>query len=130
MWRFCGESASRRQALAKPVASIVCVTAFWVALAVLVVAFVAGAAFVTVRVLEMKKALKSLKGALAVELERIAHAGERTASELETARKAFERLETSFKRLATARARVRLLREVLAEAEAVLTRARAFIPSK
>ena len=130
MWRFCSESASRRQALAKPVASIVCVTAFWLALAVLVVAFVAGAAFVGLRVLEMRRALKSLKSSLKVELERIAHAGERTASELETARKAFERLETSLKRLATARARVRLLREVLAEAEAVLTRARAFIPSK
>ena len=116
--------------IAPLIASIVFVTAFWVALAVLVVAFVAGAAFVGLRVLETKKALKSLKGALKVELERIAHSGERTASELETARKAFERLEASLARLSTARARVRLLREVLAEAEAVLTRARAFIPSR
>jgi hypothetical protein len=106
------------------------VTAFWVALAVLVVAFVAGAAFVGLRVLEARKALKSLTRALKVELERIARAGERTNNELETAKKAFERLRASLARLGTARARVRLLREVLAEAEAVLARARAFIPSK
>ncbi|MGA9761098.1 MAG: hypothetical protein WBQ14_01580 [Gaiellaceae bacterium] len=103
---------------------------FWVALAILVVALVAGAVFVLVRALQAKRALKSLKDALAVELRRIARAGERTNQELEAARKAFERLEVSLRRLATARARVRLIKEVIAEAEAVATRARAFIPSK
>jgi hypothetical protein len=130
MCRFCADSASRRPTRAERVASIVGVTAFWVALAILVVAFVGGAAFVTVRVLEMRKALKRLKSAIEVELKRIAGATERTASELETAKKAFERLQASLARLGTARARVRLLQEVLAETEAVLTRARAFIPSK
>ncbi len=105
-------------------------TAFWVALAVLVVAFVAGAVFVLVRALEMVKTLKSLKSALKVELKRITGATERSNAELETAGKAFERLEASIVRLGTALARVRLLREVLAEAEAILTRARAFVPSK
>jgi hypothetical protein len=106
------------------------VIVFWVALAVLVVASVAGAAVAVVRALETKQALKSLKAALCVELQRIARAGERTNEELEAARKAFERLEVSLKRLGTARARMRLIKETLAEAEAVLARARAFVPSK
>jgi len=106
------------------------VIVFWIALAVLVVAFAAGAGFVVVRALETKRALNGLKEALSVELQRIARAGERTNEELEAARKAFERLEASLKRLGTARARMRLINEALAEAEAVLTRARAFIPSK
>ncbi len=103
---------------------------FWVALAILVVAFVAGAIFVLVRALETKRALKGLKDALSVELRRIARAGEHTNEELEAAKTAFERVAASIARLSTARARVRLIKEALAEAEAVLTRARAFIPSK
>ena len=130
MCRFRVGSTSRRQALGRPVASIVFVTAFWVALAVLVVAFVAGVVFVVVRALETRRALKSLRCELGVELKRIAHSGERTASELEAARKAFERLQASLVRFRTAYARVRLIRSVIAEAEAVLTRARAFVPSK
>jgi septal ring factor EnvC (AmiA/AmiB activator) len=130
MCRFRIGSASRRQALGRPVGSIAFVTAFWIALAVLVVAFVAGVVFVVVRALETRRALKSLRSELGVELKRIAHSGERTASELEAARKAFERLEASLARLRTARARVRVLKEVLAEAEAVLARARVFVPSK
>jgi hypothetical protein len=106
------------------------VIVFWVAFAILVVAFVAGAVFVVVRALETKRALKGLKDALSIELRRIARAGERTNEELEAAKTAFERLEASIARLSTARARVRLIKEALAEAEAVLTRARAFIPSK
>lgn len=116
--------------LGERVASIAVVTVFWASLGIMVVAFVAGAAFVAVRALETKRALKVLKDALSVELERIARAGERTNEELDAARKAFERLEASLKRLGTARARMRLINEALAEAEAVLTRARAFIPSK
>jgi len=112
------------------VASIARVIVFWVALSVLIVAFVAGATFVAVRALETKRTIKSLKDALSVELQRIARAGERTNEELEAARLAFERLEASLKRLGPARARMRLISEALAEAEAVLTRARAFIPSK
>jgi uncharacterized membrane protein YccC len=103
---------------------------FWVALAILVVALVAGVVFASLRALQTKRAVKDLKDALGVELQRIARAGERTNEELEAARKAFERLEASLKQLATARARVRLIKEVIAEAEAVATRARAFIPSK
>jgi DNA repair exonuclease SbcCD ATPase subunit len=106
------------------------VTIFWASLAVSVVAFVVGAGFVVVRALETKKTLKSLKDALNVELKRLASAGERTNEELEAARKAFERLEASLERLGTARARLRLVNEAFAEAEAVVTRARAFIPSK
>ena len=105
-------------------------TVFWASLGFLVVAFVAGVVFVVVRALETKRALKGFKDALSVELQRIARADEKSASELEAARKAFERLEASLKRLGTARARVRLLRDVLGEAEAVVARARAFIPSK
>jgi tRNA(Ile)-lysidine synthase TilS/MesJ len=117
-------------ARARRVASIARVIFFWVALAILVVALVAGVVFALLRALETKRAAKSLKDALGVELQRIARAGERTNEELEAARKAFERLEASLKQLATARARVRLIKEVIAEAEAVATRARAFIPSK
>jgi tRNA(Ile)-lysidine synthase TilS/MesJ len=117
-------------ARARRVASIARVIFFWVALAILVVALVAGVVFALLRALETKRAVKSLKDALGVELQRIARAGERTNEELEAARKAFERLEASLKQLATARARVRLIKEVIAEAEAVATRARAFIPSK
>jgi len=106
------------------------VIAFWIALAVLIVAFVGGVAFVIVRALETKRAVTGLKDALGAELRRIARAGERTNDELETAQKAFARLEASLKRLGAARARIRLITEVLAEARALLTRARAFIPSK
>ena len=105
-------------------------TVFWASLAVSVAAFVVGAGFVVVRALETKKTLKSLKDALNVELKRLASAGECTNEELEAARKAFERLAASLERLATARARLRLVNEAFAEAEAVVARARAFIPSK
>ena len=117
-------------ARAQRVASIARVIFFWVAFAILVVALVAGVVFALLRALETKRAVKSLKDALGVELQRIARAGERTNEELEAARKAFERLEAGLKRLATARARVRLIKEVIAETEAVAARARAFIPSK
>jgi exonuclease VII small subunit len=115
---------------ARRVGSIARVIVFWVALAVLVAASVAGAAFVLVRALQTKRAVKRLKAALCAELQRITRAGERTNEELEAARKAFERLEASLKRLSTAQARMRLVKETLAEAEAILTRARAFVPSK
>ena len=128
--RLRAETAPPRQAPAKRVASIALVTAFWIALAVLLVAFVAGAVFVLVRALETKKALKSLKDALSVELQRISRAGERTNEELAAARKAFERLQASVEKLTTARTRLRLVNEALSEAESVLTRARSFIPSK
>jgi hypothetical protein len=106
------------------------VLAFWIALAVLLVAFVAGAFFALVRALETKRALKGLKNALGVELQRISRAGEHTNEELAAARKAFERLQASVEKLATARTRLRLVNEALSEAESVMTRARAFIPSK
>ena len=118
------------RALAPLIASIDGVIAFWVALAVLVVAFVAGVVFVIVRALETRRALKRLKGALGVELQRIARSGERTTGELEAATRAFERLQTSLVRFRTAYARVHLIKGVIAEAEAVLARARAFVPSK
>ena len=105
-------------------------TAFWAALAVLVVAFVVGVVFVVVRALGTRRALKRLRSALGVELQRIAKSGERTTGELEAATKAFERLQTSLVRFRTAYARVRLIRGVIAEAEAVLARARAFVPSR
>ena len=116
--------------LAPLVASIDGVIAFWAALAVLVAAFVAGAVFVVVRALETRRALKSLRSELGAELQRIAHSGERTAGELEAATRAFERLQASLVRFRTAYTRVRLIRSVLAEAEAILARARAFVPSK
>ena len=116
--------------LAPLVASIDGVIAFWAALAVLVVAFVAGVVFVVVRALETRRALKSLRSALGAELQRIARSSERTTGELETATQAFERLQASLVRFRTAYARVRLIKSVIAEAEAVLTRARAFVPSK
>jgi hypothetical protein len=116
--------------LAPLVASIDGVTAFWAALAVLIVAFVAGAVFAIVRALAMRRALKSLRSALGAELRRIAKSGERTTGELETATRAFERLQASLVRFRTAYVRVNLIKGVIAEAEAVLTRARAFVPSK
>ena len=73
---------------------------------------------------------KSLRSAIGVELQRIAKSGERTTGELEAATRAFERLQTSLVRFRTAYARVRLIKGVIAEAEAVLARARAFVPSK
>ena len=105
-------------------------TAFWIALAVSLAAFVAGAVFVVVRALETKRAVKGLKNALSAELQRISRAGEHTNEELESARKAFERLQASVATLATARKRLRLVNEAFSEAESVMTRARAFIPSK
>ena len=105
-------------------------TAFWIALAILLVAFVAGAVFVLVRALETKRTLKSLKDALSVELQRISRADEHTNEELAAARKAFERLRASVEKLTTARTRLRLVNEALSEAESLMTRARSFIPSK
>ena len=119
-----------RRGLAPRVASIGRVIAFWAALAVLVVAFVGGLVFAVVRVLELRRTLKSLRRALAAELKRIARSGERTAGELEAATQALERLQVSLVRFRTAYARIRLVRSVLAEAEAVLARARAFVPGK
>jgi hypothetical protein len=110
--------------------SIAPVVAFWIALGILVVALVAGAALVVRSILETRRTLKSLKSALEVELKRIAGATEHSTSTLEAAGKAFERLEHALARMSTARARVLLIKEVLAEAEAVLARARAFVPSK
>ena len=117
-------------ARAQRVASIARVIFFWVALAILVVALVAGVVFASLRALQTKRAVKDLKDALGVELQRIARSGERTTGELEAATRAFERLQTSLVRFRTAYARVRLIKGVIAEAEAVLARARAFVPSK
>ncbi|MHB8059776.1 MAG: hypothetical protein ACYDHO_02960 [Gaiellaceae bacterium] len=105
-------------------------TAFWIALAVSTVAFVVGAAFLIVRALQTKRALKGLKDSLDVELQRISSAGERTSEELEAARKGFERVQAGIVGLATARGRLRLVNEALSEAQSLITRARAFIPSK
>ena len=119
-----------RWALEPRVASIAGVIAFWAGLAFLVVVFIAGVAFVVVRALETRRTLKSLRSALAAELQRISRSGERTTGELETATRAFERLQASLVRFRSAYTRIRLVRSALAEAEAVLARARAFIPSK
>ena len=103
---------------------------FWVALAVLVAAFVAGVVFVVVRALETVSALRDLKDALSVELQRLARAGERTSEQLEATTKKFERLDASLKRFNTVQAQMRLINEAFGEAAAILTRARSFIPSK
>ena len=105
-------------------------TFFWIALAISTVAFIAGAAFVVVRALQTKKALKSLKGSLGAELQRISSASEHTGERLEATRKSLERLQAKIETLTTARTRLRVVNEALSEAESVLTRARAFIPSK
>jgi hypothetical protein len=106
------------------------VTAFWIALSISTVAFIAGIAVVVVRALATRKALKSLKGALGIELKRISAAGEHSTAQLKTVTKNFERLQTSLGYFATAQARLRLVNEALSEAHAVVTRTRAFIPSK
>jgi len=106
------------------------VTAFWIALSISTVVFIAGIVVVVVRALATIKTLKSLKGALGVELKRITEAGEHSTAQLETVTKNFERLQTSLGYFATAQARLRLVNEAISEAEAVVTRARAFIPSK
>ena len=129
-FRFRAETAPRGQAPAKWVASIAVVTFFWIALAISTVAFIAGAAFVVVRALQTKKALKSLKGSLGAELQRISSASEHTGERLEATRKSLERLQAKIETLTTARTRLRVVNEALSEAESVLTRARAFIPSK
>ncbi len=105
-------------------------TGFWIGLAVLLAATIGGAAFAGVRVFETRKSVKNLQTALRPELERIAGAQARSASELEAAAKAFERLEQSLRRLRTARARVRLLRNVLGEIESLAERVRSFVPDK
>lgn len=104
--------------------------AFWLALGVLVAALVAGGAYLGVRAFQTIRALKGLRAAMRPELERMAGARKRTASELEAASKAFERLEKSLVRMRTARARIRLLRSVVSEIEALAARVRAFVPSK
>jgi hypothetical protein len=106
------------------------VTAFWIALAISSVAFLTGAAFVGMHAIRTKRSVKALKAALGAELQRISRAGERSNEELEAAQKDFDRLQASVVGLGTARARLRLVNEALSEAESVLTRARAFIPSK
>jgi hypothetical protein len=128
--RFRAETESRRESLARRVASIAVVTAFWIALSISTVVFIAGIVVVVVRALATRKALKSLKGALGIELKRISAAGEHSTAQLETVTKNFERLQTSLGYFATAQARLRLVNEALSEAQAVVTRARAFIPSK
>ena len=128
--RFRDRTAPRRQARARWVASIAVVTAFWIALSISTVVFIVGIVVVIVRVLATIKTLKSLKGALGVELKRITEAGEHSTAQLETVTKNFERLQTSLGYFATAQARLRLVNEALSEAQAVVTRARAFIPSK
>jgi hypothetical protein len=74
--------------------------------------------------------VKSLTSAIEVEMERISLASERSAARVEAASKAFERLDKSLKRYATAQGRLRLVNEALSEAETVVMRARAFVPSK
>lgn len=105
-------------------------TAFWIALAISTVAFIAGVVFVVIRALATKKALKSLTSAIEVEVEKVSAAGERSVAGVEAVTKSFERLDGSLKRFATAQARLRLVNEAFSEAETVVTRARAFVPRK
>ncbi|HEY5160508.1 MAG TPA: hypothetical protein VII83_05480 [Gaiellaceae bacterium] len=105
-------------------------TLFWASLGFMIVAFIVGAAVLVLRGLQMKKALKGLRGALNLELQKVSLAGERTNEQLESAKKKFELLNGSLKRFSTAQAQLRLINEALGEAEAFVTRARAFIPSK
>jgi hypothetical protein len=106
------------------------VTVFWASLGFMIVAFIAGGVVVLVRALETRRAVKGLKAALDVELQRIATAGEHTTEQLEATTEKFERLDAGLKRFSTAQAQLRLINEALGEAEALKTRARAFIPSK
>ncbi len=105
-------------------------TVFWIALAISTVAFIAGVAFVVVRGLETKRAVKRLADSLGAELERLNRAGEVSNEKLAAATRSFERLQAKIETLSTARTRLRVINEALSEAEAIVTRARAFIPSK
>ena len=104
----------------------------WAIYGALIVGFLAGGGALTllvVRVLAAWRSLKRLRRGLARELERLGDLGEATADKLATASDT-TKLEASLSRLRIALARFAILRSALDEAQDVFRRLAWIYPSK
>ena len=103
--------------------------AIYAGLAIGVVAVLAAAVFLAVRVLQGWRQLKRLRRHLAKELERLADLGEATADKIEAASDT-EQLDASVARLRGSLARLAVLRAAVDEVSGTFGLIAAFVPRK
>jgi hypothetical protein len=102
--------------------------AFWVALAVLVVAVVAGIAFAAVRGFQLYRNAKRVGGVLGPEMERINATTLKIEGHMAKAEAAAGRLQDAAGRLARSRARLDVQLAAVREAQRLVRRVFWFVP--
>jgi hypothetical protein len=101
---------------------------FWIALAVLIVAVVAGIAYVVVRGLALRRDVKRSSAVLEAELDRITEVSLQIELQMAKAEAATGRLKASTDRLATSRAQLDIQLAAIREARAKVRRVFWFVP--
>ena len=101
---------------------------FWISLAVLLVAVVAGIAYCVVRGLQLYRDAKRASGRITAEMERISDVTLQIERQSAKAAAAVERLQGATGRLAVSRARLDVQLAAVREAQAQLRRTFWFVP--
>ena len=101
---------------------------FWVSLAVLLVALVAGIAYCVLRGLQLYRNAKRASGAITAEMDRISEVTREIEGHTAKAAAASERLKGATGRLALSRARLDVQLAAVREAQAQLRRTFWFVP--
>ena len=102
--------------------------AFWLALAVLVVALVCGVVYAVVRALQLYREAKRVGGVLGGEVARIEVTAAQIEAHMRNADEARGRLQAASDRLAVSRAKLNVQLAALHEARAQLRRVFWFVP--
>jgi len=102
----------------------------WSGLAVLVVAFVGGSAFVAVRGLTAYRTVKAAGGELTAGADRVLTDAEQLATKLEGLAQGSARLGAALERLRVSRARLNVLLEAIAQVRAAVGRITGVVPRK
>jgi len=102
----------------------------WIALAVLVVCFVAGIAFAALRGLAAYRTLRSVGGELTAGIARVTRDADEIATKLERLAAGTGRLDAALERLRASRARLNVLLEAIAQMRSGIGRIRSVVPRK
>ena len=103
-------------------------TAFWIALAVLLVGVLGGIAYAVLRGLSMWRQLKRVGRVFSAESERIAEVSERIETHMDRASASNVRLRDATARLAASRARLEVQLQAIREARHTMRRLLWFLP--
>jgi cell division protein FtsB len=105
-------------------------TAVWIALAILLVAMLAGVAYAAVHGVKMARAIKRLSRTSSAERQKLSASSEQMSRKLERTTASLALLDKRMAHFNVTRERASALTSALAEVQETLTRARALIPSK